>query len=457
MAPLPALVLVALLGALRPGAAVASLGFSAPFTTVNASGDRMVSEWAPHGDAAVMQNFVRLTPAQSSRHGAFWGDRPLGVEEFSAIFRFRISGPAKGPFGDGLALWFVQSPATVGPFHGFADRFVGFGLLFSNSHHAGSGNAHDVQLVINDGTRSVPQMQADGLGCDAQMRYHEARADFSVFNATRISLSYKQNTLTVGIDPRNRNDWVECITVRLQLAPGWLRTARLGLTATTSEDRMDNHDVLSLKIYPYATDIQTAGIEDVSHPDRNTLDHLVHHLEHQLAEVQTGLQQNLQTLQAQEHRSQERIEKLEDSLSLRIMGVLEARIKALESVNVKQLREAEAQAEERITKLEAALNSEVYVQLEGRLDHLRDVVDATNTDHMGVRVAALETTLTESLEARVGKLDRILKDQIEAHVTLMEGEARTFGWPFLIFSAGIGALLLFLWFRYRSLTKRFML
>lgn len=117
----------------------------------------------------------------------------------------------------------------------------------------------------------------------------------------------------------------------------------------------------------------------------------------------------------------------------------------------------------------------------------------------------------ESLEARVGKLDRILKDQIEAHVTLMEGEARTgpppppssispggggsepkgripprlilpcrqrvgccgsptrtlapagggpagtFGWPFLIFSAGIGALLLFLWFRYRSLTKRFML
>jgi hypothetical protein len=99
----------------------------------------------------------------------------------------------------------------------------------------------------------------------------------------------------------------------------------------------------------------------------------------------------------------------------------------------------------------------VYVQLEGRLDHLRDVVDATNTDHMGVRVAALETTLTESLEARVGKLDRILKDQIEAHVTLMEGEARTFGWPFLILSAGIGALLLFLWFRYRSLTKRFML
>lgn len=39
--------------------------------------------------------------------------------------------------------------------------------------------------------------------------------------------------------------------------------------------------------------------------------------------------------------------------------MLEARIKALESVNVKQLREAEAQAEERITKLEAALNSEV--------------------------------------------------------------------------------------------------
>jgi hypothetical protein len=270
-------------------------------------------------------------------------------------------------------------------------------------------------------------------------------------------VSYKQTTLTIGIDAHNLNDWLECITVRLQLGPDWLRTARLGLTATTSEDRMDNHDVVSLKIFPYAEDIQTAGIEDVSHPDRNTLDHLVHHLEHQLAEVQSSLQSNLQTLQTQERRSQERIDRLEDSLSLKIMGVLEARIKALESLNLKQLREQEAQAETRITKLEETLNSEVYHKLENRLEHLRGIVDSTNTDQMESRVAALEKTLEESLEARVSKLDRLLKDQIEAHVALMEGEAKTFGRPFLAFSAAIGILLGGLWWRYRGLRKRFML
>jgi len=43
---------------------------------------------------------------------AFWGDRPLGVEEFSAIFRFRISGPVCGADAPGGG---ERSPARRRP------------------------------------------------------------------------------------------------------------------------------------------------------------------------------------------------------------------------------------------------------------------------------------------------------------------------------------------------------
>ena len=67
-------------------------------------------------------------------------------------------------------------------------------------------------------------------------------------------------------------------------------------------------------MFPAAEDIQTAGIEDVSTPERDSVEHLVHQLEHQMASVQSGLESNIKKLREQEARSQERILKLEEQV-----------------------------------------------------------------------------------------------------------------------------------------------
>jgi len=43
-----------------------------------------------------------------SKKGSLWSRKSLGVETFSSVFTFRISGQGKKFFGDGMALWFIK-------------------------------------------------------------------------------------------------------------------------------------------------------------------------------------------------------------------------------------------------------------------------------------------------------------------------------------------------------------
>jgi len=54
-----------------------------------------------------------LTPDRQSKKGALWSKKALGVSEFSAIVKFRISGQGKNFFGDGIGLWMVQQGRCV--------------------------------------------------------------------------------------------------------------------------------------------------------------------------------------------------------------------------------------------------------------------------------------------------------------------------------------------------------
>jgi hypothetical protein len=50
--------------------------------------------------------------------------------------------------------------------------------------------------MINDGTKDSEALLQSLDGCDANFRYHEDRADFSVRNATRLkvrNISYESN------------------------------------------------------------------------------------------------------------------------------------------------------------------------------------------------------------------------------------------------------------------------
>ena len=72
---------------------LSKLGFGAPFNAVDGfNGARTITDWTVEGDAQVLQSFVRLTPDRQTKRGSLWSNNVLEMDQFSAIFKFRMSG-----------------------------------------------------------------------------------------------------------------------------------------------------------------------------------------------------------------------------------------------------------------------------------------------------------------------------------------------------------------------------
>merc|ERR1711879_827377 len=101
----------------------------------------------------------------------------------------------------------------------------------------------------NDGTQSGETMLERKEGCDANIRYHEDRGDFSVDKASRAKIVVEGGKrITVLMDERNSGEFTSCLSAELPFEPDWSRQAHLGLSASTGQ-LADNHDVLSLITY----------------------------------------------------------------------------------------------------------------------------------------------------------------------------------------------------------------
>ena len=169
------------------------LGFAAPFDAVAATGDRQVSPaWRAHGSAAVHRNFARLTPDRQSKAGALWSAASVGADQATLELTFRISGQGQHFFGDGLALWLSADRAfRAGAFHGADPRFAGVAVVADTFRNDEAAAAHrDLALVASGGGAADAAALLEGAaGCDASVRYHENRGDFSVDRSSRVRLA----------------------------------------------------------------------------------------------------------------------------------------------------------------------------------------------------------------------------------------------------------------------------
>mmetsp|Transcript_14555 Transcript_14555/g.45058 ORF Transcript_14555/g.45058 Transcript_14555/m.45058 type:complete len:430 (+) Transcript_14555:67-1356(+) len=361
MSRLPRLVLVVVPAAVAH--VLDALSFSAPFEDVSAGGDRVVGRsWRASGSAAVHANFVRLTPDRQSKRGALWATAAAGVDEVSATLKFRISGQGKKYYGDGLALWLTDARAhRAGDFHGSAETFRGVGVVFDTFKNAETLSLHkDVAVVVNDGTRDAEALLADASGCAGDVRYHEARADFSVASASRARVVVGRRAdgdaleAVVSLDARNVGAFVECARVALPAAldAAWLRRAHLGVTASTGQ-LADNHDVLALDVSSDAAEHAAADADGARAApffapgegitaDRFArieaqldalvarLEHLQHHLEHEMVAVDDHVRVTLEKLARQEDSSEGRIDALERKVVSNVEDSLSQRIASLE-------------------------------------------------------------------------------------------------------------------------------
>lgn len=199
----------------------------------------------------VNNNFIRLTPDRQSKKGALWSRRSIGVPNFSAIMKFRISGQGKNFFGDGIALWMVQQGYyTEGPLHGFQDKFYGIGVIFDTFKNLETLSAHrDVTVLVNDGEKTWEMMTENVQGCNMNFRYHNDRADFSVTDASRVKIIVNENSIEIFMDPKNSGSWTDCVRLDdLPLKKDWAVRAHIGITASTGQ-LADNHDLISLSTF----------------------------------------------------------------------------------------------------------------------------------------------------------------------------------------------------------------
>jgi len=310
---------------------------------------------------------------------------PLRANEVTGHLEFRISGQAEKFFGDGLAIWIAKngilkhqtaSGFQFGKFHGYPEAFQGIGIIIDTFRNTEFVHK-DIAIVINDGTKDRDKMMATVLGCDADVRYHDKRADFdpsqtSTLRFTVRSQKGEPSELGVWVDARSTGDYEPCATVALQgegLPPDWLREGHVTVTATTGQ-LADNHDVVALALtdqaddefqteskLKYATSVVDSTIAHDDHAGRLAgleaalalalakLQHLDHDLDHRFAALDDHVQSSAQKLRDQEQKLEQRVVVLEEELLDNIEGQLEARVENLER-KVRQLVDTKIESSE---------------------------------------------------------------------------------------------------------------
>mmetsp|Transcript_44888 Transcript_44888/g.122979 ORF Transcript_44888/g.122979 Transcript_44888/m.122979 type:complete len:207 (-) Transcript_44888:860-1480(-) len=186
-------------------------------------------------------------------------------------------------------------------------------------------------------------------GCDASIRYHEDRADFSVESMSRAKVIVTGKRLVVQIDGKNDGQFKDCAVVDLPFAMDWAKSAHIGVTASTGQ-LADNHDVISLTTFSdlvkheqsEALVLSTPSfekgdgisqerferIEDTMSKILDKLEYLEHHTEHELMAVEDHIKVSTSKLQAQEAISEGRIDELETKVVSNINGGIEKRRKS---------------------------------------------------------------------------------------------------------------------------------
>jgi mannose-binding lectin 2 len=311
---------------------IAGLSFNPPFTSAETNGARTVQGWQVGGTTEVQKGFIRLTPDRQSKQGYMWSGTNLvqgESKEFSVVLQFRISGQGEKFFGDGIALWLSQtSYYNGGNLHAAPESFTGIGIILDTFKNTENAHLHkDISVLINDGQQTTEDMLKSATGCDALVRYHEKRADFSTSNSSRVKVSWGQGTVKVEVDAESDGVWEPCAEFKPSILPeNWEKGVFLGVSAATG-GLADNHDILSLNAYSKRVDQEVMRLDaSLAHESkplnerfaegsvemlRAELKELKSELEHKLAAVDNALKESFKKLSAREDDDKKRIEALE--------------------------------------------------------------------------------------------------------------------------------------------------
>jgi len=427
-----------------------SHSFEPPFDELDAGGERQASAmFKTHAYTQVNRNFVRLTPDRQSKRGAVWSRRSIGGDELSTTLTFRISGQGKKFFGDGLALWIVNQGYYVeGELHGSTERFTGVGVIIDTFKNAETLSYHrDVAVIVNDGSRNTETMLDAVEGCNAgTLRFHEERGDFNAAEMShkiKVVVTEGGKRLKLYLEDRDADEaaaaayeaslklgnetvatatpapvWSECLDMAVDLPAQWLKSAHLGLSASTGQ-LADNHDVISLVSF---SDQDAHAERELAVAGSKGFERGEGFDEARLDRVEDMLNTLLTKLDNLQHHFEHEIVQFEDHMK----------------VTTSKLSAAEAESENRITELERRVMSSVE-------------------DNVETRLSQIEGELDSSLISRISSVERVMNKRIGTAVGEVSKGMGKWKLPFVgvllvLFAAGV-----FLWRAYRQAKKSHLL
>ena len=103
--------------------------FSAPFFQDWWQGG--VPNFKTIGGAVVTDEAVLLTQDRPNQSGTIINSVPMVMDHWELKINFRIHGK-QNPGADGMALWYTERPATLGPIYGQYPSFKGFGIILDS-------------------------------------------------------------------------------------------------------------------------------------------------------------------------------------------------------------------------------------------------------------------------------------------------------------------------------------
>ncbi|CAN0326766.1 unnamed protein product, partial [Laminaria digitata] len=128
----------------------------------------------------------------------------------------------------------------------------GLGVIVDTYRNEEFYSSHkDITVVFNTGAMTKEDMVKGSVGCNAQVRYYENRADFDPGSlSSRLKVEISGNVLTVKVDAKHTMTWTDCAQLELppEMGKDWTKAAHVGLSASTGQ-LSDNHDIIRLETY----------------------------------------------------------------------------------------------------------------------------------------------------------------------------------------------------------------
>ena len=215
-----------------------------------------LADWTFGGFTLLADDYVRLTPLSSNKHGFLRANHPLPFTSWLIDFKIRISGGRLG--GDGLALWLTKQPIDEGKLLGGPSSFDGLSVSFDTFDNDHDGNQPHILLLQNDGRQALTALH-DGVdtalaGCATQFRNKRT--------PVAASLLYRAGKLKLFIRTKTIGPMSLCFSHDIDVPAGLY----LAFTASTG-DIYDKHDVVSAAVYNLAPGAEDQAVLARIHSD----------------------------------------------------------------------------------------------------------------------------------------------------------------------------------------------